>query len=73
MVRTTVYLPEQLKVALEAKARREGRTQSDIVRESLKRTLRPSIDRPWAAVFNSGHHDTSERVDEVLAKGFGEQ
>lgn len=73
MVRTTIYLPEELKQALEAKARREGRTEADIIRDSLERTLRPSTNRPWAALFNSGHRDTSERVDEILAEGFGKQ
>jgi predicted transcriptional regulator len=72
MVRTTIYLPDELKRALEEKARREGRTEADIVRDSLEKTLRPSAKRPWKAVFNSGHHDVSERVEEFLADGFGQ-
>ncbi|HEV2088341.1 MAG TPA: CopG family transcriptional regulator, partial [Cryptosporangiaceae bacterium] len=71
MVRTTIYLPEQTKRALEAKARREGRTEADIIRDALDRTLHLAPARPWAPLFHSGQNDTSERVDEILADGFG--
>jgi predicted transcriptional regulator len=75
MVRTTIYLPDELKRDLEARARAEGRTESDIIRESLARTLRgtgrTAKDLRFG-LFDSGRDDTSARVDEVLAEsGFG--
>lgn len=71
MIRTTIYLPEGLKAALEAKATQEGRTQADIVRDALQQLLRVTPQRSWSALFHSGHSDTSENVDELLADGFG--
>lgn len=75
MVRTTIYLPDEMKRDLAARARAEGRTESDIIRESLAATLR-GLGRTAKdlrfGMFDSGHADTSARVDEVLAEtGFG--
>ncbi len=35
MVKTTVYLPERLKEQIEGLARREGRSEADIIRAAL--------------------------------------
>jgi predicted transcriptional regulator len=75
MVRTTIYLPDEMKRDLEARAETEGRTESDIIRESLARTLRGhgriAKDLRFG-MFDSGHDDTSARVDDLLAEtGFG--
>lgn len=75
MVRTTIYLPDEMKRDLEARALAEGRTESDIIRESLRAALHPpgrtAKDLPFG-LFDSGHHDTSGEVDDVLAAtGFG--
>lgn len=76
MVRTTIYLPEELKRELEARARLEGRSEADIIRDSLARTLHSSsrtIKDLRFGMFASGHSDTSTRTHEVLAEsGFGE-
>jgi len=74
-VRTTIYLPDDLKQDLAARARAEGRTESEIIRESLAATLRglgrTAKDLQFG-LFDSGRSDTSARVDEVLAEtGFG--
>ncbi len=59
---------------LEAKARREGRGEADIIRDALTQDLRrtkTAKDMRFGA-FASGHADTSERVDEILEEaGFG--
>ncbi|UZX14492.1 ribbon-helix-helix domain-containing protein [Thermus sp. PS18] len=39
MEKTTLYLPKSLKRLLELKARREGRSQAELVREALERYL----------------------------------
>jgi predicted transcriptional regulator len=75
MVRTTIYLPDDMKRELEARARSEGRKESDIIRESLARTLRGhgrTIKDLRFGMFDSGREDTSARVDDVLTEtGFG--
>jgi plasmid stability protein len=76
MVRTTIYLPEELKRDLEARARSEGRTESDIIRDSLAAALQGhgrTIKDFRFGMFDSGSSDTSARVDEILAEtGFGQ-
>lgn len=75
MVRTTIYLPEELKAALEARAEADGRTEADIIREALVEKLRgPSKtarDMQFG-LFDSGITTTSTEVDDVLTDtGFG--
>lgn len=75
MVRTTIYLPDDMKRDLAARARAEGRTESEIIRESLAATLRGvgrTVKDLRFGMFDSGRSDTSARVDDVLAEtGFG--
>ncbi|MFT4043614.1 MAG: CopG family transcriptional regulator [Gordonia sp. (in: high G+C Gram-positive bacteria)] len=75
MVRTTIYLPEELKAALEARARADGRTESDVIREALSEKLREggktARDMRFG-LFASGNASTSTDVDDVLTEtGFG--
>ena len=75
VVRTTIYLPEDLKAALEVRASAEGRTESDLIREALAEKLRGSgrtARQMRFGLFDSGTSTTSTDVDEVLAAtGFG--
>lgn len=75
MKRTTIYLPEELKAALEARAKHDGRTESEIIREALTEKLRglgKNASDMQFGIFASSHADTSEHVDEVLSdSGFG--
>ena len=75
MVRTTIYLPEDLKRELESRARVERRSEADIIREALFVALRGGARTARQMSFGrygSGRSDTSERVDEVLgSSGFG--
>lgn len=75
MVRTTIYLPDDLKAALEARARADGRTESDVIREALTEKLRDhgrtARDMKFG-LFDSGTSTTSDDVDDVLTEtGFG--
>jgi Arc/MetJ-type ribon-helix-helix transcriptional regulator len=73
MVKTTVYLPEDLKAALERVAAEEQRSEAELIRESLRKAVgerqRP---RPRIPLTGEGLGDptAAERVDELLA-GFG--
>jgi len=72
MVKTTLYLPEDIKRALEGAATLRGCTEAELVREAL-RALLLSLDapRPRLPLFSSGDPDLAEGADEALA-GFGE-
>lgn len=75
MVRTTIYLPDDLKAALEARAAADGRTESDVIREALADKLRgpgKTARQIQFGLFESGTSTTSTDVDDVLAStGFG--
>jgi hypothetical protein len=73
MKKTTVYLPEKLKSRLALAARQAGKSEADLIREGVEfvveRELTPP---PKLPAFNSGLPSIAHRVDEELAKGFGE-
>lgn len=74
MRKTTVYLPDGLKSALEKMATEEGRSEAEIIRSAIQATLdRRRRPRPRIPLFESGPADprAAERVDELL-HGFGE-
>lgn len=74
MTKTSVYLPEQLKRDLALVARRRGRSEAELIREAIARLVaeegqdRP---RPKPGLFTSNDPHLAERVDKVLAEGFG--
>jgi len=75
MVRTTIYLPEDLKAALEARAEAEGRTEADVIREALTEKLRGrgrTAREMRFGLYDSGASSTSTDVDQILSDtGFG--
>jgi hypothetical protein len=73
MVRTTVYLPEDLKDSLARMARVEGRSEAELIREGVRHVLQShSPPRPRIPLFSSDDPTLAERVDELL-EGFGER
>lgn len=73
MKRTTVYLPDDLKAALERTAAAQGKSEAEIVRGALAVvTADQAYPRPRLPLFDSGDSTLAERVDEELATGFGE-
>ena len=74
MIKTTVYLPEDLKAALERVASDEGRSEAEVIRESIRRAVtdreppRPRVPLTGKAL---GDPTAAERVDEILRRGFG--
>ncbi|GBD33229.1 MAG: hypothetical protein KatS3mg081_0307 [Gemmatimonadales bacterium] len=74
MKRTTIFLDSALSRRAKQAARRQGKSFAQLVREALAAYLAggsraaggaerlPSV----AGRFESGHRDTSERVDELL-------
>jgi hypothetical protein len=72
MIKTTVYLPAELKAQIERLAAETGRSQSDILREGIREGLAiHAFPTPARGMIASGGLKLSERVDELL-NGFGE-
>jgi Arc/MetJ-type ribon-helix-helix transcriptional regulator len=70
--RTTVYLPDELKAALERTAAAEGRSEAEVVRAALALvTAQHAYPTPQLPLFESGDETLAERVDEELCRGFG--
>jgi hypothetical protein len=77
MVKTTLYLPDDLKREVEESARRRGLSEAEFLRQAIQKAVTPEeTPRPRPGIFRSrggpGTSDLSMRVDEVLAEGFGE-
>jgi hypothetical protein len=73
MERTTVYLTEAQKRALERAARATGRSEAELIREGVEVvTSRVRAAEPALPLFESGQPDLAEHIDEALA-GFGDR
>ena len=73
MEKTTVYLPESLKAALERTAVAEQRSEADLIREGVALVVeRHSVHDPVVPLFESRQPHLAERVDDAL-EGFGER
>ena len=73
MEKTTVYLTERQKRALERAATASGRSEADLIREGVDVvTARHQLAEPVLPLFESGQPDLSEHVDDALS-GFGER
>ncbi len=70
MRKTTVYLPDELKARIEARARAEGRSEAELIRSALVAFTAGDRPRPHLPLFASGRGGLAEHVDEAL-RGFG--
>lgn len=69
MKRTTVKLPDELDARLRHEAERSGKTLSEVTREAIEAHLGAKTGRRRlhaAKAGASGHHDVSERIEEIL-------
>lgn len=69
-VKTTVYLPDELKMAISAEAQRRGSSEAEVIRETLRAGLGASRPRPRGGLFSSG--DPIARDADAHLRGFGE-
>ena len=68
MTKTTIYLPDELKTAVEVEARRRGLSEAEVIRRAVAAAVvRP---RPRAGIVDG--EPFAGRVDELLG-GFGER
>lgn len=66
--KTTIYLPDNLKAAVEREARRRGWSEAEVIRQAVAVAVaRP---RPRAGIITG--EPIAERADELLT-GFGER
>jgi Arc/MetJ-type ribon-helix-helix transcriptional regulator len=73
MQKTTIYLPDDLKRALERAAASRGRSEAELIREAVRSlTGSAKAPRPRLPLFRSGRPRLAEGVDEAL-KGFGKR
>jgi hypothetical protein len=75
MVKTSVYLPVELKERLSAASRSSGDSEATIIRSALEQWLagmiRPRHSPHWGTV-GFADPDLADKVDDVLADGFGQ-
>lgn len=74
MIKTTIYLPADLKTAIEIRAAEEGLSDAELIRRALRREVGESaVRKPRIPLIDRGLGDplASERVDEYLGR-FGE-
>jgi hypothetical protein len=71
MNKTTVYLPPDLKAAVERAARRRRVSEAEVIRDSIRSAVGGERPRPRGALFASGAPIARE-ADRHLA-GFGER
>ncbi len=73
MKKTTVYLPDELKAALERSSRASGRSEAALTHEAVEdMTGKLETTRPRLPLFSGGEPGLAENTDRELA-GFGEQ
>ena len=66
--KTTIYLPDPLKAAVEREARRRGSSEAQVIRDAIA----AMVARPEPTVGFIEEEPIAERADELLA-GFGEK
>jgi hypothetical protein len=72
VIRTTVYLPEELERRLERTAHERGTSEAEVIRAALDEHTAKERPRPRLPLFRgSGKTSIAERVDEIVAEGFG--
>ena len=69
--KTTVYLPEDLKLAVARTARQRGVSEAEVIRESIRSAVGGDVPMPRGGLF-AGSEPIARRADELL-DGFGER
>jgi metal-responsive CopG/Arc/MetJ family transcriptional regulator len=73
--KTSIYLDPDLDFSFEQWAEREGVTKAEMIRRALRAAVEREGARPRPSIFGAfdGPEDLSERTDEHLGGGFGEE
>ena len=74
MHKTTVYLTEDQRRTLRQLAGKRGCSEADLVREAIGLLTRgATAPKPKVPLFRGCGAPIAERIDEVLAEGFGQR
>lgn len=69
MIRTQISLSEQDYAAAKAEAERLGISLAELLRRSVRATLKPDANPPWmrfAGMVESGDSESSQHVDDLI-------
>ena len=69
MQKTTVYLPDELKRAVERVSAETNQSEAEVIRAALAEYTSRNGPRPRMGTF--AHGSLADRVDELLRHGFG--
>jgi hypothetical protein len=72
--KTTIYLPDELKAGIERVAQHDGIAEAKVIRDAVEWALqRRALPTPTLPLveYGLGAPDIAERVDDLLADGFG--
>jgi Ribbon-helix-helix protein, copG family len=73
MVKTTLYLPDELKRDVARMAAESGRSEADIIREAIAALVgKQRRPRPRGGLFAGGDASLAEQTEQALT-GFGAQ
>jgi hypothetical protein len=72
MKKTTVYLPDELRVRLKRAAEESGKSEADLIRAGVEHIVEVELTPLPRGPLWSGPGNLAEHVDEILAEGFGE-
>ncbi len=74
MIKTSLYLPAELKQSIERAAQERGVSEAQFIRDALAAAAYERPVRWWGVIASEGRpRDDASRVDEILAEtGFGE-
>lgn len=77
MVKTTVYLDDEIVAALKTISRRSSKPQAELIREALRAYASSAASSPplpaGLGMFESGHTDTTARRKELLKQAARER
>ncbi len=74
MKKTTLYLPDELKARVEQTAVETQRSEADVMRAAIEVYTNGTRPRPRPLFDTLGEplgDDLAEKIDEILAQGFG--
>ena len=71
MDKTTIYLPVESKTAIKRAARRQGSSEAEVIRDSIRSAVGGERPRPHGGLFASGAPIAREADDHLT--GFGER
>jgi predicted transcriptional regulator len=73
MLRTTVYLEDEIALAIRQLAETQKRSQADIIRDALRKYIKQTkrqgrLPLSGVGAYHSGRSDISEKAEELLKK-----